>query len=311
MQEMLDQANLVNLRHLRAWVTVVEEGSVTAAARRLSISQPALSQQIRALERFFRADLLERLHRGVQPTPLGRALLDNARATLVAAGRLAREAQAVAGFEAGILEVATLPSLVNATLLEPIRRWHREFKDVAICLREFPLQSLMVRDVAMGVADVAIGVRPQEWSGVVVPLGWEQFFVLLPPGDPLDVGRGAVALADLADRQWVLYEPANGLADYVATAFAHAGFRPHEAVSTSQVQAAVDLAIAAVGPVLVPSDNVPAELAHAARPLEPPVAWELAAFARTSLSPPAEAFVELLRDRDWLQRPPGAVVLTG
>ena len=122
MSQVFDNTDLVNLRHLRAWLAVVEEGSVTAGARRLLISQPALSQQLRALERFFGGELLERLPRGVQPTPLGRALIDDARATLIAAARLIRRAHTIAGFEAGILEVATLPSLVDATLLEPIRR---------------------------------------------------------------------------------------------------------------------------------------------------------------------------------------------
>jgi DNA-binding transcriptional LysR family regulator len=311
MSEPTDRPEFVNLRHLGAWLAVVEEGSVTAAARRLAISQPALSQQLRALERVFGSPLLERLPRGVQPTPLGRALLHDARATLAAAGRLTRQARSVAGFESGVLEIATLPSLVDATLLDPIRRWHREYAHVAIRLREFPLQSLMTESVGMGVGDVAIGVRPPRWSGPVVSLGWEQFVVVLPPGDPLSGGRGPLALSELADRSWVLYEPSNGLADYVTAACAHAGFRPREAVSTSQVQAAIHLAVAGLGPVLVPSDNVPPQLAQAARPLDPPVAWELTAYTRTMLSPPAAAFVELLRDRAWLSQPLNATVLPG
>ncbi|MEA2330901.1 MAG: hypothetical protein QOH58_1039 [Thermoleophilaceae bacterium] len=303
--------DFVNLRHLGSWLIVVEEGSVTAAARRLSISQPALSQQIRALERQIGGPLLERLPRGVQPTPLGRALVHDARATLTSAARLRRHARSIASLEGGILEIATLPSLVDATLLEPIRRWHREHAETAIRLREFPLARSMAESVAMGVGDVAIGVRPARWSGPVVSLGWEQFVVLLPPGDPLTEGGGPVDLALLADRNWVLYEPANGLADYVAAACAHAGFRPREAVSTSQVQAAVHLALAGLGPVLVPSDSVPAEFSDAARPLSKPVVWELTAYTRTMLSPAAAAFVELLRDREWLTRPKHATVLSG
>lgn len=311
MSQIFDHTELVNLRHLRAWLTVVEEGSVTAGARRLLISQPALSQQLRSLERFFGNALLERLHRGVQPTPAGRALLDDARTTLVAATRLARQARSTAGFDAGILEIATLPSLVDATLLEPIRRWHREHSEVAIRLHEYPQQSLMTEEVAMGVSDLAIGVRPPRWAGPVVSLGWEQFVVVLPAGDPLSGCRNSISLSEMSDRSWVLYESSNGLSDYVTAACAHAGFRPSEAVSTSQVQAAVHLALAGVGPVLVPSDNVPAEFSHVARPLDPPIAWELTAFTRTTLSPLAAAFVEMLRDREWLVKPSGAIVLPG
>ena len=58
----------LNLRHLRAWLTVVEEGSVTAGAEKLGVSQPGISQQIRSLEDYFGSKLLERLQHGVSPT---------------------------------------------------------------------------------------------------------------------------------------------------------------------------------------------------------------------------------------------------
>ena len=301
----------VNLRHLRAWVTVVDEGSVTAGARRLGVSQPALSQQVRALEEFLGSRLLERLRRGVQPTPLGRALLGEARGALAAADRLTRQARSIAGYEVGVLEVATLPTLVDSMLIEPLRRWQEEHPQVAIQLHEFALQATMNESVAMGVGDLAIGVRPPNWSGPVVSLGWEQFVVVLPPSDPLANGTGPVALRELADRNWILYEPSQGLSDYVATACALAGFRPRKAVLTSQVQAAVRLAAAGLGAVLVPSANVPEHLAHTARPLDPPIAWELTVFARSALSAPAAAFVELLSSGPKPSLPAHAVVLPG
>ena len=305
------ESGAVNLRHLRAWVTVVDEGSVTAGARRLGVSQPALSQQLRALEEFFGSHLLERLRRGVQPTPLGRALLGEARGTLAAADRLTRQARTIAGFESGVLEVATLPTLVDSMLIDPLRRWQSEHPRVAIQLHEFALQATMNESVALGVGDLAIGVRPPGWAGPVVSLGWEQFVVVLPPNDPLAGVPGPVALRDLSDRSWILYEPSQGLADYVATACALAGFRPRKAVLTSQVQAAVRLAAAGLGVVLVPSANVPDELADNARKLEPPVAWELTVFARSALSAPAAAFVELLVSRSNAPLPAHAVVLPG
>jgi DNA-binding transcriptional LysR family regulator len=307
--KMLDDRDLINLRHLRAWLTVVEEGSVTAAAHRLGVSQPALSQQLRALENSLGSDLLERLHSGMQPTPFGRSLLADAKATISSAKRLAHQARSVAGFEAGVLEIATLPSLVDATLLEPIRRWHLEHSEVAIRLHEFSLQTLMEKEVTGGLCDLAVGVRPSRWSGPVVSLGWEQFVVVLPPGDPLFGGEGPIALTELADRTWVLYEESNGLADFVTVACAHAGFRPREGVSTSQVQAAVQLASAGIGPVLIPSDNVPTEIAGAARPLDPPIVWELAAFTRKVMSPSAAIFVEILKEREFLAPSADALVL--
>jgi len=308
---LVEPHDLVSLRQLWYWLVIVEEGSVTAAARRLSISQPALSQHLRALERSMGGPLVERLPRGVQLTPLGRAIQADARDVLAAAGRLDRQAHQAKALETGSLEIATLPSLVDSTLLEPLRRWHREHPGTSIRLHEFPLADLLVKGVAGGTADFAISTRPAKWSGPVVHLGWDQFMVMLPPGDPLSQRPGPVPLADLAEHDWVLYEPANGLADYVTIACAQAGFRPRAAVLTSQVQAAAQLAAAGLGPALVPSHNVPPELADSARPLDPPVIWELTAFARMTLLPAAAAFIRLVSAQTWAERPVGAIVLPG
>ncbi|MEV4621849.1 LysR family transcriptional regulator [Asanoa sp. NPDC049573] len=72
----------MELREMRAYVAVVEEGGLSAAARRLHVSQPALSQQMSALERELGVDLLTRSSTGVRPTEAGRTLLSEARAVL-------------------------------------------------------------------------------------------------------------------------------------------------------------------------------------------------------------------------------------
>lgn len=301
----------LNLRHLRAWLTVVEEGSVTSGAEKLNVSQPGLSQQIKALEEYLGGSLLERLPHGVQPTALGRALLSDARAALAAGTRLAHKARSITGLEIGTLEIATLPSLVDPLMIDPIRRWQQKHPGVAIHIKEYPQQAEMTEAVAMGVGDLAIGVRPPKWTGPVITLGWEQFVVVLPPNDPLAGSTEAVALSDLADRDWILYEPSNGLADYVSHACALAGFVPNERVMISQVEVAVHLATAGLGAVLVPAANVPEELTQSALPLDPPVVWELAAYTRSTISPPAAAFLNFLSDREWLSLPPDAIILPG
>jgi len=86
----------MELRHLRYFVAVVEEGSLTTAAElRLHTSQPSLSRQIRDLEYEVGAELLSRSVRGVELTAAGRAFLDHARLALAqvdAAGEAARRA---------------------------------------------------------------------------------------------------------------------------------------------------------------------------------------------------------------------------
>jgi DNA-binding transcriptional LysR family regulator len=76
----------MTLRQLQYLVTVVDEGSFARAAPALYVSQPTLSQQIRALEAEIGGPLLERLARGARPTPAGEALLPAAWGGVVAAG---------------------------------------------------------------------------------------------------------------------------------------------------------------------------------------------------------------------------------
>src|SRR5260370_12110828 len=112
----------MELRHLRYFVAVAEEGSVTlAAARRLQTAQPSLGRQLRDLEREIGAQLLVRTVRGVELTAAGRAFLDHARLALSqveAAGEAARRAAqpAKASFVMGFLtgtEIDWFPEAVR------------------------------------------------------------------------------------------------------------------------------------------------------------------------------------------------------
>src|SRR5215204_3556064 len=106
----------MTLRQLQYLVAVLDEGSFGRAAPALYVSQPTLSQQIRALEAEIGGPLVERLARGVRPTPAGEALLPPARAALAAADRARRSARMVPGLEAGELAIATVGTVALAPL---------------------------------------------------------------------------------------------------------------------------------------------------------------------------------------------------
>ena len=87
----------MELRHLRNFVAIAEEGSITRAAERLWLAQPGLSAQVRRLEQELGIQLLERHTRGVDLTPAGELFLERARLALAAvdeAGALGRDVAA-------------------------------------------------------------------------------------------------------------------------------------------------------------------------------------------------------------------------
>jgi DNA-binding transcriptional LysR family regulator len=96
---------VVEIRELRAFVTVVEEGGLSAAARRLHVSQSALSQTVRSLERELGLRLLVRSHAGVTPTESGQLLLDGARVLVAQHDDLLRRVATPAGALLGRIRV--------------------------------------------------------------------------------------------------------------------------------------------------------------------------------------------------------------
>lgn len=302
----------MNLRQLEYWVAVVDTASFTRAAERLHVSQPGLSQQIRALEAELGGTLIERLPRGIRLTPAGRAFLPEARAAVLAAQRAGNAARSALALRTAELDIATLRSIAVGLLPPAVRRLYDRYPDIAVGLHEFAHRNELEQNVRSGVADIAVGPRPLELAGPVERLGWEQFVAVVGPRDPLWERPAAtpVPLEELADRKWILFPAAHGLSELVALACARAGFTPRPAVHTQQVEAAARLAAAGVGVALVPDDIVPAELAPNVRRLARPVVRELTAYTRSEWSPPARAFLDVLRAERWSRKPRNAEVIT-
>jgi DNA-binding transcriptional LysR family regulator len=297
----------MTLRQLQYLVTVLDEGSFARAAPALHVSQPTLSQQIRTLEAEIGGPLLERLARGVRPTPAGEALLPAARAALAAAERARRSARMVLDLETGELEIATVGTVALGLLPSLLRRWRLRHRGHAVRVHEHRDAPLLARAVSEGSADLGIGPRPQEWTGPLESLGWEEFVLILPPDDPLRRGDKPVPLAALGERDWVLFEREHALAEVIDKLCAAEGFTPRAAVRTPQIAGVAALAAAGLGPALVPSNIVIGPLRKAVRSLDPPRARELCAFTRSAWSPMARALLDLIAEQPWPRREPGMV----
>ncbi|WP_370948384.1 LysR family transcriptional regulator [Amycolatopsis sp. cg5] len=281
---------MVTVRQLECFVAVVDHGTFTAAAAELLVTQPALSRSVRELERIVGAPLLERLPRQVVLTPVGRAVLPAARATLAEAHRVREVGHRAAGLVTGELHVAVVQSLTLGALLPVVREWQHAHAEVELRLSEFAHRGELEESVRDGFADVAVGPRPDDWAGPIRDLGVEEFVVVLPAGEATP---DTLALSDLADRRWVHYDPVNGLAEVVDQACAAAGFTARVAVRTAQTSAAPRLAAAGLGPALVPANILaPSDPVNAVFPA-PAVRRPIAAFTRHRPDPVTAAFIEL------------------
>jgi DNA-binding transcriptional LysR family regulator len=291
----------LNLRQLEYFTVIAEEGSFTRASERLLVAQPSLSQQIGALEAELGGRLLERLPRGVRLTMAGQSFLPEARAALAHANRARRSVRMAIGLESGQLQIATNTSTAAGVLPSVLRRWQEMHPGIEVSLSEFLHRRLLEDAVSNGDGDMAVGSPPAGWQGAIEALGWEEFVLVLPHGDPM-LRRRSVDLADLAERRWVHFARDHGFAELVDQRCAAAGFTPRVAVRTSQVLAAPLFAAAGLGPALVPDHIVPDAVRELARPAKPRLVRQVVAFAR-DWSPATRAFVDALHEYPWPRRP--------
>ncbi|GAB2864606.1 LysR family transcriptional regulator [Actinocorallia aurea] len=275
-------------------VAVAEQGSFTEGARAARVSQPALSHQVKALERELGHALFERTPEGARPTPHGERFLPHARAALAATRAAARAAQDAARLEGGELRVAALHSMAMGLVPPALGAWRLAHPAVRVALTEYAHIDLLAEAMERGEADIGVGTEPAGWPGPLRVLGQEELRLVLPEDDPLLRRPGGVPLGLLADRAWVLYAADFGLAPLLSRIFADAGFVPRAAARVHHTATAVELAAAGLGPALVPADVIGARhAAHTARPADP-IVRRLVAFTRTDPAPAAQAFADLL-----------------
>ena len=108
---------MIDERRLRYFLAIVEDGTLTAAAARLHVAQPSLSQALRAFERELGAELFHRVGRGLALTDAGRALIGPARQALLALEDARGAVREVSELRAGTLEIAALATLAADPLM--------------------------------------------------------------------------------------------------------------------------------------------------------------------------------------------------
>ena len=252
----------MELRDLRYFVAVAEEGHITRAAARLGIQQPPLSQQIKALEAELQVQLLRRKPRGVELTQAGEALLGEARGILRQLDHAVAATRRTGRGEAGRIGLGfTSSASFHPFVPHAIRRYRAAHPLVALSLEESGtgelVEALLAErlDAAFVRSPIGLGAGGPA-AGIAVHSVLEEPMVAgLPAGHPLArAGRGALALAALAAETFILYRRplGPGLYDAIIAACQGAGFSPQIGQEAPRMLATLSLVAAGLGVSLVP-----------------------------------------------------------
>ena len=194
----------MELRQLRHFIAVGETGSITAAAKLLRLTQPALSRQIKALEEELDTALLERGAHSIALTPAGEVLVAEARKMVGFSEKMIEKVKSTAAGEP--LRVGYAPSLAGEFLSLAIQRFTQIHPRVRVSLHDWSSAEmragLKAGRLDLIVAAPCVGVtEPIRW----IPLtdyGWR---LVMPAGHPLGAKK-KISAADLAGQRLLLYD---------------------------------------------------------------------------------------------------------
>jgi DNA-binding transcriptional LysR family regulator len=282
----------MDLRQLSYFVAVADEGQFTRAAVRVSVAQPAISAQIRRLERELGTTLFHRDQRAVTLTEAGEALMPHARAALAAAERGRDTIASLRGLLHGRLRVG-VSGPVDHRLAEALGDFHRAHPAIEIVLTSRHNEPLLdaVADGEVDAAVVGLGAQPLP-PGVRARVVAEEPLVLVVARDHPLSRRDGIALGELREEPMLTLTRGSGLRAVLEQACRDAGYTPRISAETGDLGSLVGLAAEGLGIAVVPSSAVAGTAVAALRITRPSLRRRTAlAWSEASRSPAGRAFL--------------------
>lgn len=211
----------MKLTTLRALIIAVEVGSLRGAARRLGVTQPALTKMIRELELELGTTLLARSTTGVVPTAQGKVLVEKAAAAERELAQAVDQIRQLGGQMQGELTIGAVPLAMMLLIPETLRTFAREFPDIRLRFSE-ELYIAQLTRLRKGEVDIALGPLPEglaQGEFRIEPLIPITMVVVVRRGNPLERAR---SLEELSAAPWVFTGAAPGMG-YAQQLFAQHG----------------------------------------------------------------------------------------
>ena len=297
----------MDLNHLRAFIAVADCGQLTRAAERLHLSQPAVSHQIKMLEEALGQRLFERTASGMELTPVGRQLIEQAQCVLAAAEELKQAARALHGHVSGRLRIGTLSDPQFIRLGEFLARTVERYPLLELELRGTFTGGAMeqVRDGSLdasffvgdisheNVAGLRLGemsvcvVAPAEWAPRVLNADWDA----------------------IAAMPWILPPRSSSFSPLLGELFGKHSAQPVKLVEADNEGVATNLVESGVGVSLMREDRARERQAAGALCIWEPARMTMALWficlADRAADPLIEALREVLREV-WQLQPDGS-----
>ncbi|WPO69576.1 MULTISPECIES: LysR substrate-binding domain-containing protein [unclassified Streptomyces] len=243
----------MQFQQLLYFVAVAETRHFTRAAEEVHVSQPSLSQQIRALEKELGAELFSRARGNITLTDAGEALLPLARRILADADTARIEVQELAQLRRGRIRLGATPSVCTGLLPEILRAFHDRHPGIQLLIEEGGSHDL-VRELARGALDLALVVLPLPSPSpalTTVELLREDLVVVSSPRARRRLGE-SVRIADLQGERLVMFRHGYDLRELTVAACRAAGFEPEFAVEGGEMDAVLGFVRAGLGVAVVP-----------------------------------------------------------
>ncbi|HEV7267094.1 MAG TPA: LysR substrate-binding domain-containing protein [Falsiroseomonas sp.] len=244
----------MNLRHIEVFHALMRSSSMTEAARRLHVSQPAVSTVLKHAEQRLGLKLFERTGGRLVPTPEAIALFPEVEHIFARLEALSRSAQGLRDAASGVLSVAAAPTLANALLPATVAAFTAERPRLRVQLRALPTRLVVsgVRDRAFDLGLVYEPAAPIDADIVAEPVGSFCVACVMQRTDAL-AERPQVAPEDLRGRPLISFGPDTPFGSRLAAAFDAAGVPFEVRVESTASAISVRLVAAGAGVALVDS----------------------------------------------------------
>ena len=251
----------MDLKQLEYFVTVVDLGGFSRAARVLRVAQPAISRQVRSLEVELRQSLLVRNGRGAAPTEAGKRLLGHARGILQQVERARLEVDDVKGAPVGHVVLGLPPTLARVLTAPIVREFRQRFPKATVSIVE-GLSATIQEWLQVGRADIGLVYNPTPAPSIeFAPLLEEELCLIGPPTGRREAAT--VAMRELPRYPLIMPTRPNAIRTLVESRLAAIGLRPNVTLEIDAIGAIVDLVAEGLGHAILSPRALPEGAARA------------------------------------------------